>query len=177
LGASSNDISTFLASFDHCGHGEPPAGAESCHGVGPMRTPNRSSPETSRTTLTSMPLSPAPSSVSTQHDETVETTITTLPESTELTNTELDECSQARTVTSSVMLSEISDCFCPREPLRPHASTVDISETSCDVAAAILVELHNQTNAKEFRIALGCTGTSDCSVKNTRIFQLIDSIS
>ncbi|KAK2591263.1 hypothetical protein QQS21_011044 [Conoideocrella luteorostrata] len=177
LGASSNDISAFLASFDHCGHGEPSAGTESCNGVGPIRIPNTSNPEISGTTTTSMPLSPASSSVQTQDDEPTVTTIKTLPESTEVTNTELDECRQARTVTSSVILSEMSDCFCPREQLLPHASTIDTSETSCDVAAAILVELHNETDAGEVRIALGCTGTSDCSAKNTRIFQLMDNIS
>lgn len=57
-------------------------------------------------------------------------------------------------------------------PQRPHGTL----ETSCDMAAAILVQLHHQTDAGRARAALGCTGTSNCSVKNLRIFQLMDSL-
>lgn len=50
-------------------------------------------------------------------------------------------------------------------------------ESSCDAAAAILVDLHKQTDPWSARAALGCTGSNDCSVKNTKIFQLMDGYS
>lgn len=178
LGASSKDISTFLASYDHRHHGKPAPCVNSCDGARPAMTPNSPCPNPRKpiTRTIAAPLSPAPSSVSTRHADVVVTTAPTPLEATEMVMTEMDECSQARPVTSSQILSEVSDCFCPRGPLPLHASPIDISETSCDVAAEILVELHNQTDATEVRIALGCTGTADCLVKNTKIFQLMDSI-
>jgi hypothetical protein len=47
-------------------------------------------------------------------------------------------------------------------------------ETSCDKAAEILVEIHNHTDPSSARLALGCCGNSSCTVKNTKIFQLMD---
>lgn len=178
LGASSKDVSTFLASFDRRDHGEPATYVESCDGAGSVMTSNSPSPPNPRklrTRTIEPPLWPAPSSVATQSDDAAVTTIPTYLESTDMAITEIEECGQVSPVTSSLILSEISDCFCPREPLASHASPVDLSETSCDVAAAILLELHNHNDTAEVRIALGCTGKSDCSVKNTKIFQLIDS--
>lgn len=49
-------------------------------------------------------------------------------------------------------------------------------ETSCDKAAKILVELHNHADPSWARLALGCYGDSSCSVKNTKIFQLMDHL-
>ncbi|KAK5988119.1 hypothetical protein PT974_12259 [Cladobotryum mycophilum] len=49
-------------------------------------------------------------------------------------------------------------------------------ETSCDTAAAILVQLHANTDDERARAALGCTGTNNCSVKNTEFFQLMDTL-
>lgn len=70
----------------------------------------------------------------------------------------------------------MSDCFCPPGPSSTDASRTEALETSCDTAAAILVELHNQTDAARARIALGCTDTSSCSVKNITIFRLMDEL-
>ncbi|CAG7555199.1 unnamed protein product [Fusarium equiseti] len=47
-------------------------------------------------------------------------------------------------------------------------------ETSCDKAAEILVEIHNHTDPSSARLALGCCGDSSCTVKNTKVFQLMD---
>ncbi|KAM4058781.1 hypothetical protein HRG_014746 [Hirsutella rhossiliensis] len=74
------------------------------------------------------------------------------------------------------VLPSVSECFCPRQPSGPAPDPAESLETSCDVAAAILVQLHDQTDSVGARVALGCTGTSSCSVKNTRIFQLMDRL-
>ncbi|KAK1774695.1 hypothetical protein QBC45DRAFT_424143 [Copromyces sp. CBS 386.78] len=47
-------------------------------------------------------------------------------------------------------------------------------ETSCDVAAAILANMHGHADTSRVRVILGCTGPSDCIVKNTRVFDLLD---
>ncbi|KAK3489033.1 uncharacterized protein B0T23DRAFT_190964 [Neurospora hispaniola] len=47
-------------------------------------------------------------------------------------------------------------------------------ETSCDVAAAILANMHGHADTSRIRVVLGCTGPSDCIVKNTRVFDLLD---
>lgn len=78
--------------------------------------------------------------------------------------------------TAGDILPSISDCFCPPGPSTTDASRTEALETSCDTAAAILVELHDQTDAARARIALGCTGTSSCSVRNTTIFRLMDEL-
>lgn len=57
------------------------------------------------------------------------------------------------------------------------AGRAEATETSCDAAAAILVQLHEQTDPARVRVALGCTGPSSCSVKNTTIFRLMDEFS
>ena len=49
-------------------------------------------------------------------------------------------------------------------------------ETSCDVAAAILVGLQGKVDEQGTRVALGCTNTGPCSVTNHRLFQLMDDI-
>lgn len=75
------------------------------------------------------------------------------------------------------MFPPISDCFCPSGPPTPDDSDLRASsETSCDAAAAILVELHGQADATEARATLGCIETGSCSVKNTAIFRLIDEL-
>ncbi|KAI8648638.1 hypothetical protein NCS57_01475400 [Fusarium keratoplasticum] len=57
-----------------------------------------------------------------------------------------------------------------------HSNHSEPLETSCDKAAEILVELHNHADPSWARSALGCHGDSSCSVKNTKIFQLMDHL-
>lgn len=51
----------------------------------------------------------------------------------------------------------------------------DDMETSCDTAASILVDLHHQVDPQRARAALGCKGSSSCTVSNIKIFQLLDN--
>lgn len=74
------------------------------------------------------------------------------------------------------MFPPIFDCFCPSEPSTTDISGGETLETSCDAAAAILTNLYNQTDPAQTRAALGCIGTSNCSVKNTKIFWLMDEL-
>jgi hypothetical protein len=48
------------------------------------------------------------------------------------------------------------------------------TETSCDVAAAILASMQGHGDTGRARVVLGCTGPSSCTVKNTRVFDLLD---
>ncbi|KAL7803518.1 hypothetical protein V8C44DRAFT_274452 [Trichoderma aethiopicum] len=54
-------------------------------------------------------------------------------------------------------------------------SHTDDMETSCDTAASILVDLHHQIDPQRARAALGCKGSSSCTVSNIKIFQLLDN--
>lgn len=77
------------------------------------------------------------------------------------------------------VLPPMSDCFCPPGPPTEDTdrSRAEMLETSCDAAAAILVELHGQaTDLGRTRAALGCNGGSSCSVKNTTLFRLMDDM-
>lgn len=56
----------------------------------------------------------------------------------------------------------------------PQLGGTNALESSCDAAAAILVQLHKQSDPLTARAALGCPGTDNCSVKNTTIFQLME---
>ncbi|XXH04983.1 arsenicals resistance [Hypoxylon texense] len=64
---------------------------------------------------------------------------------------------------------------CSAEPTsRLHSSTKPL-ETPCSVAAGILAELYSHKDATEALVALGCSGTTfNCSVKNEKVFQLMD---
>jgi hypothetical protein len=48
------------------------------------------------------------------------------------------------------------------------------NETSCEVAAAILANMQGHGDTSRARVALGCEGPSDCTVKNTRVLELLD---
>ncbi|POR31064.1 Uncharacterized protein TPAR_08732 [Tolypocladium paradoxum] len=72
-------------------------------------------------------------------------------------------------------LPPMSDCFCPPGPPTTDRR-MDMLETPCEAAAAILVELHGQADLGQTRVALGCNGASNCSVKNTTIFRLMDNL-
>ncbi|KAJ9150107.1 hypothetical protein NKR19_g5415 [Coniochaeta hoffmannii] len=65
------------------------------------------------------------------------------------------------------------------EDAQPHHANLDVShesglETSCEVAAAILADMHGHGDASRARVVLGCTDQSDCTVKNTTVFDLLD---
>lgn len=64
---------------------------------------------------------------------------------------------------------------CSAEPTsRSHLSPKSL-ETPCSVAAGILAELYSHKDATEALMALGCSGTNfNCSVKNDKVFQLMD---
>lgn len=49
-------------------------------------------------------------------------------------------------------------------------------ETSCDEAAAILVQLQSKPDPAQARAALGCVGPKSCFAKNSTIFQLMDEL-
>ncbi|PTB66788.1 hypothetical protein BBK36DRAFT_1198421, partial [Trichoderma citrinoviride] len=57
----------------------------------------------------------------------------------------------------------------------PSVSPTDDMETSCDTAASILVDLHHHVDPQRARAALGCKGSSSCTVSNIKIFQLLDN--
>lgn len=73
-------------------------------------------------------------------------------------------------------LSPLSGSFDSSDPIICHSKRSEPLETSCDKAAKILVELHNHADLSWARSALGCHGDSSCSVKNTKIFQLMDHL-
>lgn len=56
----------------------------------------------------------------------------------------------------------------------PHKSTGEV--TSCEDAASILASLRGHGDVYEARAALGCAPWSSCSVKNTRLFQLMNEV-
>lgn len=62
------------------------------------------------------------------------------------------------------------------KPPQPVTNYTDTLQTSCEAAAAILVDLHGKDDLDATRAALGCVGASSCSVKNTTIFELMDEI-
>ncbi|RSL55393.1 hypothetical protein CEP54_009443 [Fusarium duplospermum] len=73
-------------------------------------------------------------------------------------------------------LSPSSCFFDSSKPIIRHPNHSEQLETSCDKAAKILVELHNHADPSWARYALGCHGDGSCSVKNTKIFQLMDHL-
>jgi hypothetical protein len=88
----------------------------------------------------------------------------------------LEQTAYFEEVPSDDIFPPVSDCFCPPGPSSIDTSRTEALEMSCDTAAAILVELQDQTDAERARIALGCIDTSSCSVKNTTIFRLMDEL-
>lgn len=72
-------------------------------------------------------------------------------------------------------LSPLSDSFDAFTSIIYSSNQLEPLETSCDKAAKILMEIHNHTDSSWARLALGCYEDS-CYVKNTIIFQLMDSL-
>ncbi|KAK3375879.1 hypothetical protein B0T24DRAFT_208359 [Lasiosphaeria ovina] len=56
----------------------------------------------------------------------------------------------------------------------PNANTSPM-EMSCSVAASIIVSMQRGQDERRTREALGCQGTKECLVKNTMLFQFLDS--
>lgn len=75
------------------------------------------------------------------------------------------------------MLPEVSDCYCPPESPVPEPNATPSLETSCETAAGILAGLRGHDDSAQVRAAMGCVGTSECLVRNTRLFQLMDETS
>ncbi|CZR35903.1 uncharacterized protein FPRO_03837 [Fusarium proliferatum ET1] len=88
----------------------------------------------------------------------------------------LDNTTADSSSTPTGMLSLLSDSFDSSNSIIHSSNHSEPLETSCDKAAEILVELHNHTDPSWARLALGCYGDNSCSVKNTKIFQLMDHI-
>lgn len=77
---------------------------------------------------------------------------------------------------ASRILPPVSDCYCP-----PDSPTLALDQTSrlemsCEAAARILAEIRGHADAAWDLSVLGCMGTRDCMVSNTRVFQLIDEM-
>lgn len=88
----------------------------------------------------------------------------------------LDNTTADSSLTPTGVLSPLSDSFDSSNSIIHSSNHSEPLETSCDKAAKILVELHNPTDPSWARLALGCYGDSSCSVKNTKIFQLMDHL-
>ncbi|QKD57265.2 uncharacterized protein FOBCDRAFT_204235 [Fusarium oxysporum Fo47] len=88
----------------------------------------------------------------------------------------LDNTTADSSSTPTGVLSPLSDSFDSSNSIIHSSNHSEPLETSCDKAAKILVELHNHTDPSWARLALGCYGDSSCSVKNTKIFQLMDHL-
>jgi hypothetical protein len=48
-------------------------------------------------------------------------------------------------------------------------------EMSCNAAAAIIAEMQGHSNANLAKVQLGCRGRQECAVKNTVLFQILES--
>ena len=77
---------------------------------------------------------------------------------------------------ASRILPLVSDCYCP-----PDSPTLALDQTlrlgmSCEAAARILAEIRGHTDAAWDLSVLGCMGTRDCMVSNTRVFELMDEM-
>ncbi|OAA68216.1 hypothetical protein SPI_00411 [Niveomyces insectorum RCEF 264] len=76
------------------------------------------------------------------------------------------------------ILPPVSDCYCP--PSSPVLTPKPMPglETSCETAAGILLGLRGHgDDSAQVRAAMGCVGTGDCLVPNTRLFQLMEEAS
>lgn len=51
---------------------------------------------------------------------------------------------------------------------------IDPHETLCEVAASIIAGMRWHGNEEEARVELGCDGPRKCTVKNTKVFQIMD---
>ena len=58
----------------------------------------------------------------------------------------------------------------------PAPSTTTMLETHCDDAAGIIAQLCGDGDSARARAVLGCAGSTDCAVRNTVLFQLMDEV-
>lgn len=84
-------------------------------------------------------------------------------------------------VEESDYCSTFGDALAPQErgpskptKCQPRGPTNDQHQTSCEVAARIIAGMRWENDQEAVLAALGCNGTVDCTVKNTRVFQLMD---
>lgn len=62
----------------------------------------------------------------------------------------------------------------PSPAERVTSCCTSATETSCEVAAAILANMQGHGDTSRARAALGCDGPDECTVKNTRVLELLD---
>jgi hypothetical protein len=55
------------------------------------------------------------------------------------------------------------------------SATASPLEMSCNIAASIVTDMHRYGDEELVREALGCNGSRECVVKNTILFQVLDS--
>jgi hypothetical protein len=69
-----------------------------------------------------------------------------------------------------------SECFCPPTATPKVRSLDNGLEISCETAATIIVEMRGDGNVDidSVRASLGCKGREKCSVKNSRVLQIMD---
>ncbi|KAK8104379.1 uncharacterized protein PG998_011412 [Apiospora kogelbergensis] len=60
------------------------------------------------------------------------------------------------------------------QPVTSKYQEIPGQETSCDTAASIISEIHGLNDLSEARTVLGCTTPGSCSVRNIRLFELMD---
>lgn len=72
------------------------------------------------------------------------------------------------------ILPPVSDCYCPPTSPAPVPHPTLTSEISCEAAAHILAGIRGHEDPGRALSALGCTGSEDCMISNTRLFQLMD---
>lgn len=69
-----------------------------------------------------------------------------------------------------------SECFCPPTATPKVRSLGTGLEISCETAATIIVEMRGDGNVdiESIRASLGCKGREECSVKNSKVLQIMD---
>ena len=60
----------------------------------------------------------------------------------------------------------------------PGATSDDTTplETSCKAAADLIADFQGHEDVANVLMMLGCSGTNDCRVKNTTVFQIMDGV-
>lgn len=95
----------------------------------------------------------------------------------------MTQCSPADAPLADVPGQPSDSCFPGRGPASPSPSpdlnhpntTASPLEMPCTAAAHIMVGISRDENMELAREALGCSGPEECLVKNTLVFQLLDS--
>ncbi|KAH8904071.1 hypothetical protein BR93DRAFT_162054 [Coniochaeta sp. PMI_546] len=133
-----------------------------------------SAPCTARVSVTALlneePLTPAASSY---HPGPLSVSSSTSRASTLRSGQSSAPPDEDHTSTSSASLQGDGENF-PSLAERVAACCTSGTETSCEVAAAILASMQGHGDTSRARAALGCNGPSECTVKNTRVLELLD---